>query len=203
MKKYENIITKVRAYEEKRGISYAKSTGTLFQALKKIYILLFAYTMLWNLLYILSILMNRSNSGSFNGYGMPFTVVCVSTAVLTSGFVIMFTKIKLAGIIANIFPIVSLGIVYAQSTKDIMGFLGFKLIFYWRHAVPLLLMLIICIIMIVIIIRENVIFNSNYKKIVENLYNEYHNDIDNGESENENDGKWDEFLKNYDISKLQ
>ena len=52
MKMQESVLRRVRAVEEKNGIKYAKTDGKLYKTLRVFYIIIFAYTMVINLLYI-------------------------------------------------------------------------------------------------------------------------------------------------------
>ena len=52
MKMQESVLKRVRMIEEKHGITYAKTDGKLYKALRVSYTLLFIYTMGINLLFV-------------------------------------------------------------------------------------------------------------------------------------------------------
>lgn len=191
MKKQNEIIKRVKQYEEKRGISYAKTDGRLFGTLKVIYTILFAYTMAINILFILGWLL-MSGTESFKYITDSLYTIIGCTGLIIAGFVLICTRLKLLGSALSILPLILSVLTFARLLEDATLRFGYKISFYWRHLAPITIMLLLLIFMIVIIVKEKIIFNSNYKKVVNVIYAEYL-------TVNKEDStvSWEEFLKNY------
>lgn len=195
MKKYDSIMKRVRAVEEKYGIKYASPDGRLFKGSKIIYTLIWAYTLVINLMFLAGMLLVHSGTDNMASVKNYIINAAVCTAVLIVGFVLMCTKIKLAGIITSIVPLPFMAVFFGAALKDDFGFMGFKLSYYWRHLAPAAVMLILLVIMLVVILRYTFKTNAQYKRIVDNLYATYHV---GGDAADMTEEQWEEFLKNYD-----
>ena len=87
MKMQESVLQRVRAVEEKNGIKYAKTEGKLYKTLRVIYIILFAYTMAINLLFVAGTALVYGKTDNFINVQNTVISVCVCTAVIIAGFV--------------------------------------------------------------------------------------------------------------------
>ena len=191
MKLNNEIINRVRQYEEKRGISYAKAEGKLFSSLKIIYTILFAYTMAINLLFILGwALMSGTESFKYITDSLYTIIAC--TGITIVGFVLICTKLKFWGNVISIFPLVFSVLIFARLLEDATIRFGYKISFYWRHLGPIAVMVLLLIFMSAIIIREKICFNKNYKKVINVIYEEYMSI-----PKEEQEISWEEYLKNY------
>ncbi len=190
MKMYDNILQKVRLYEEKRGIIYAKTDGKLYKGLKVFYVLLFAYTMVMNTLFLLGAFLSDS---VFKTLGNSVYTVLGLSAVLIASLVIVRFKNKLwaniAFLMLNIISCVGLGFTFGILLQDVIGF---KASFYWRHLVPLCLMVILSVALTVVALRAVLKIRKTYKKIIENIYTTYKA----SEETDLSDEQWEEVLKN-------
>ena len=193
MKMQESILRRVRMIEEKNGIKYAKTDGRLYKALRVISIIVFAYTMAVNLLYIVGMLFVYLGTDSFENVLNSLISVCVCTALMIAGFILSFFRFKLAAGIISIVPEIFLIPVFGTVLSDGIGFMGFKASFYWRHLVPLVLLIILMTATTVIALRARIKTEKQYKKVTDNLYKLYQQ---NGNDISEE--QWEEFLRNYD-----
>ena len=193
MKMQEGVLRRVRAVEEKNGIKYAKTDGRLYKTLRTFYIIIFAYTMVINLFYIMSRAFVYGGTDGFKDIANCFISVCICTGLMIAGFVLSFFRFKTAAGIMSIVPEIFLIPVFGVELRDSLGFMGFKTLFYWRHLVPLALLAILMTATTVIALRAKFKTEKQYKKVTDNLYKRYKEsgaDI--------SDGQWEEFLSNYD-----
>lgn len=193
MKMQESVLRRVRAVEEKNGIKYAKTDGRLYKTLRVLYIITFAYTMAINLLYIAGMALVYGGTDNFKSVANSLISVCVCTAVIIAGFVLSFFRFKLAAGIISIIPEIFLIPVFGSGLRDDLGFMGFKLSFFWRHLVPLTLLVILMTAATVIAVRARMKTEKQYKKVTDNLYKLY-----KASGTDVTDEQWEEFLKNYD-----
>ena len=190
MKMYDNILQKVRLYEEKRGIVYAKTDGKLYKGLKVFYVLLFAYTMVMNLLFLLGVVLSETTFNALKN--SVYTVLGLSIMLVVALVVMRFKNTVWANVLSavlNILSCVGLGLTFGILLQDVIGF---KSSFYWRHLVPLCLMVIVTLAISFVALRAVFKTRKTYKKIVENIYTTYKASEDTTLSDEE----WEEVLKN-------
>ena len=193
MKMQESVLRRVRTVEEKNGIKYAKTDGKLYKTLRVFYAIVFAYTMVINLLYISGMALVYGGTDDFKNVANSLISVCVCTALIIAGFLLSFFRFKLVAGIISIVSEIFLIPVFGFVLRDSLGFMGFKVSFFWRHLIPLALLVILMTATTVIAVRAKIKTEKQYKKVTDNLYNLYKKsgaDI--------SDEQWEEFLKNYD-----
>lgn len=193
MKMQESVLRRVRMVEEKNGIKYAKTDGRLYKTLRVFYIIIFAYTMAINLLYIAGMAFVHGGTEDFKNIANSFISVCVCTAVIIAGFVLSFFRFKLVAGIISIVPEIFLIPVFGSVLSDSLGLMGFKASFYWRHLVPLVLLVILMTAATVIAVRARIKTEKQYIKVTDNLYKLY-----KASGAEISDEQWEEFLNNYD-----
>ena len=193
MKMQESVLRRVRAVEEKNGIKYAKTDGKLYKTLRVFYIIIFAYTMVINLLYISGMALVYGGTEDFKNVVNSLIAVCVCTALIIAGFVLSFFRFKLAAGIISVVPEIFLIPVFGLELRDSLGFMGFKTSFYWRHLAPLAILIILMTATTVIAVRAKVKTEKQYKKVTDNLYKLYKES-----GADLSDEQWEEFLANYD-----
>lgn len=193
MKMQESVLQRVRTVEEKNGIKYAKTEGKLYKTLRVIYIILFAYTMAINLFYIAGMAIVYGGTDNFKNVVNSLISVSVCTAVIIAGFVLSFFRFKLAAGIISIIPEILLIPVFGSAMRDITGFMGYTVSFFWRHLIPLALLVIIMTATTVIAVRARIKTEKQYKKVMDNLYNIYKQSGTDITEE-----QWEEFLRYYD-----
>ncbi|MBQ8532634.1 MAG: hypothetical protein IJ432_04285 [Clostridia bacterium] len=197
MKKYDGVLKRVRALEQKKGIVYAKPDGKLCRSLRVIYTVVFAYTMAINLLYIAGMLITVDAGTTLmpDVLNSVLTVSACSIFVI-AGLVLMYCKFYLTAGITSVIPLVFLVPVFAVRLKDDLdGLFGYKYSFYWRHFVPIVIMILLMVWMTVIAQRAKIKTDRLYKKVTENLFNMYK--VTDDESENISEEQWNDFLQNY------
>lgn len=197
MKMYDSVLARVRAVEEKNGISYAKTGGALYKTLRVIYSIIFFYSVAVNLLFIAGMFMVRYGTDNFKSVKNLLISVCICTGVMLAGYVLSFFKFKLIAGIISVLPEILLIPLFGNAMRDTLGLFGFKYSFYWRHSVPLVLLIILMIWTTVIALRARIKTEKQYKKVTENLYNLY-NVTAGGESDGITDEQWESFLQAYD-----
>ena len=189
MKMYDNILQKVRLYEEKRGIVYTKTDGKLYKGLKFFYILLFVYTMVMNLFFLLGAVLSETVFIALKN--SVFTVFGLSMTLVVSLVVMRFKNTVWANILSavlNVLSCVGLGFTFGVLLQDVIGF---KASFYWRHLVPLCLMVIVTLALNFVALRAVFKTRKTYKKMVENIYSTYQASEETVLS----DEQWEEVLK--------
>ncbi len=196
MKKYEGVLKRVRILEEKNGIKYAKTDGKLYVALKVLYSIVGVWALLMNLFFILGFLLQYTGTDNMPSALNYILIVSVFTVLMIAGYVLSCCRIYLVGGIISVISEIALIPFFGSILTDSLGFLGFKLSFYWRHFVPLAIMLVLMIAMTVIAVRANLKTNSMYKKVCANLYSMYNIAVANGEPVT--DEQWEEFLSGFD-----
>ena len=184
MKMQESVLKRVRMIEEKHGITYAKTDGKLYKALRVSYTLLFIYTMGINLLFICGMLLTRLGTDNFKSILNSLITVIVCTVLIIAGYILSFTRFKLVSGILSVLP---------EIMKDSLGVMGFTPSYFWRHFAPLLILVILMAATTVIAVRARIKTEKQYKKVLGNLYALYSvntNDI--------SDEQWEIFLAEYD-----
>lgn len=193
MKMQESVLKRVRMVEKKHGITYAKTDGKLYKALRVSYTVLFAYTMGINLLFICGMLLTRLGTDNFKSILNSLITVSVCTVLIIAGYILSFTRFKLISGILSVLPEILLIFTYGTMMKDSLGVLGFTPSYFWRHFAPLLILVILMAATTVIAVRARIKTEKQYKKVLDNLYALYSvntNDI--------SDEQWEAFLAEYD-----
>ena len=199
MKKHDGIAKRARQLMEKHGVEYAAADGALFTNLRIILLVVYIYKLLMNLIYIFGAFYNRNASGYVIKAGV-MTAVCISTAVMVAGGVMIFSKkllYKFAGIIGMF---LSLPVQLTAFSGIMRSSDGIRGQFFSMHFVPAVIMAAVLVWMLVIIIRAEHIENKYYKKVLDNLYAEHHEQIVSDGDKNVSDEDWGNFLENYDPS---
>lgn len=189
MKKNQIIMNRVEQYEYKKGISYLKTDGKFYFTLKVLISIFFAWAISMNILAVLSWGIRIGNE-SFKHVANEFFTLLSFGILSIIGFVLIFTKLKAAGIIASIVTSIFTIITYAPLLQDGTVILGYKTIYFTRHFIPYAMVTILAILMFIVVLIEYFKYNANYKRIEKNLYTEY-----SLMRENENlDITWEEYL---------
>lgn len=191
MKMYDNVLEKVKLYEEKRGIVYATTDGRLYKGLKGLYVLAFVYTMVMNFFFIMGNVLSETRFENFKN--SVYTVGALSLVLIVALVALRFKKhivANAAAFVLNAFGSAALVLTFAKLLEDV---LGYKASFYWRHLVPLCILVFLSLCLTIIAVRAILKTQKSYKKVVENLYLSHQTAAENtGLSDEE----WDEVLKN-------
>ncbi|MBR5222728.1 MAG: hypothetical protein IKV81_00995 [Clostridia bacterium] len=190
----ENILNRVKEREQKSGVYYAKKDGKGYKICKWLYILAFAFTMVINALYIIGILLIKSELPSNSTMNMNgFITVSILTAVMI--LMLILSKFNDNHIIAGVFgggnaiTSVCLIIVFGQMLGNTYVNLPAK--FYLLHLLPLAIVVLCSLIMSVIVINAHLKTKKAYEQVLEIVFREYNALPD------ENKPDWEEFVNNY------
>ena len=183
MKMYDGIVSKVRLIERKNGIVYMDTDSVTYKIFKWIYILVFAFSLVINSIYILGAVWEN----------LPFFTPLVCTVGLILGLVFLAFKKHIASVILTL-PSAIMLMLFFPHGLTYSNILNPK--YYWAHLVPMIILCLSVLICGFIAVRANLKFKKTYEKVVNNLYNEYKIDLGGGEDIPED--KWEEFLENYD-----
>ena len=202
MKKYESIVKRVQIYEDKCCAEYQKSNGPLFKFLRKAYVLISVYAVCINLLFITVTKWNMSNWREDNTdiyvEEYQYVLLGICTFVLIVSAVLIFTRLKAIGCITGIISLpFMLHVFVAPCTDKLEGFLGYKAHFYYENLIPDVVLMILLIWMLVLVLRERILTNYRYRKIEENIYQNYREQFNKDEFV-VTDEMWEEYIKNYD-----
>ena len=190
----ENILNRVKEREQKLGVYYAKKDGNGYKICKWLYVLAFAFTMVINALYIIGILLIKSELPSNSTMDMNgFITVCILTAVML--FVFILSKFNANPIVAGVFGglnvilSVCFTIVYGQMLGNTYVNLPAK--FYLVHLLPFSIIILCSVIMAVIVINSHLKTKKAYEQVLEIVFREYNALPDDQKPE------WEEFVENY------
>ncbi|MDD6478529.1 MAG: hypothetical protein PUF48_01780 [Oscillospiraceae bacterium] len=189
MKKHSAILNRVEQYKQKQGINYTNSSSRIFLILKVFLSVFFTWSVIMNLLTILSWSL-RIGTESFKYVSDNFYTILFLTILSIIGFVFVFTKLKLVGTIILPIPSIYTMFVYAPLLEDATNTLGYKTIFFTRHVIPNVAIAIIALIMLSIILFAHFKSISLYKNTEKTIYKEY---ADKKEKNNL-DITWEEYL---------
>lgn len=193
MKMYDGVLARVREMEEKYGIKYARTNGTLFKTLKVLYIISGIWMLIMNLFFVLGFWLTYSGTEYMSDALNSIITVSVSSVLIIIGFIILRFKLYIPSIILNIVPAAFLLAVFGNFLKDDLGFLGFKTSFYLRHFAPITLLIIFIIWLTAIALKEKYMTEKQYKKVTENLFDAFNVNSEEDITEEH----WEEFLQNY------
>ena len=183
MKMYNGIVSKVRLIERKNGIVYTDTDSVIYKVFKWVYILVFAFSLVINSIYILGAIWEN----------LPFITPLVCTVGLILGLVFLALKKHIISVILTL-PSAIMLMLFFPHGLTYSNVLNPK--YYWAHLVPLIILCLSVLICGFIAVRANLKFKKTYEKVVNNLYNEYKLDLGGGEDIPED--KWEEVLENYD-----
>jgi len=200
MKKYDGVIKRVREIEWKYGIAYPRPDEKPYKLANFFYVIFFLWANVMNVMHLLSIWVKSGESDAVwadFGNGTTFIGVC-AVALIIAMTLRRFKNIycHIGSFVITLAASVGLLLTYAPWFEDLTGFLGYKLDFYIRHVVPIVLMVILLGVLVYIYVNAELKTAKTYKKVVEGLYEKYGADKDGIAALN--DSEWEEFVKNYD-----
>ena len=196
MKKNANILECVEKYKYKYGISYAIDGGRLVSTLSVISYFVWIYTIFMTALFIISTsFMLSVGSADFNYIANSFSTICIGAAVMIAGAVLYLCKQKILGAAATIVAQPVMVMAYFHITRNSAGILNMS--FYWRHAVPAVILFGLSVWIMIVLIRAKIKTNKLYDMLVEGLYKQY----GKNDGETLTETEWDEFLTQYNPHK--
>lgn len=196
MKKNANILECVEKYKYKYGISYAIDGGRLVSTLSVISYFVWIYTIFMTALFIISTsFMLSVGSADFNYIANSFSTICIGAGVMIAGAVLYLCKQKILGAAATIVAQPVMVMTYFHITRNSAGILNMS--FYWRHAVPAVILFGLSLWIMIVLIRAKIKTNKLYDMLVEGLYKQY----GKNDGETLTETEWDEFLTQYNPHK--
>ena len=207
MKKNENILLQMHRHEAKAGVRRTSVEHSLGTTAKWVYILGVAWSLLMNVMYFLSVYVQRGHtldvqdgkdmSVLFEDYiaatSGSLVLVGIMTLVILFGAVAFKKRWYIPCAIANVLPAIVLILHFKTRMSDLFAVNGgMPLSFVLRHLVPLLLLIAGAAVYSVIGILYNISENRAYENFVAKIY-EQHPDRFGKMTDEE----WDEFLNNY------
>jgi len=200
MKKYNGVILKTQMYEYKKGIEYAKPETKLYKWLRALNTVVFAYTSFLNLLFVLGMLLHiEAGTLTMKDVGKNIYTVGIATIMALIGIIFMYCKLYITAEILCIVSLPATIFIYAplmvESMYPLEGWFGYKESFYWKHFLPVVFVVMLSVWMLVIVIRSKVLFDRNYKKVCDDLFEVYKSKL--GEDEVVTEEGWQNFLENY------
>ena len=197
MKKNANIIEYVKKYKYKYGISNISENDRVMKMLTACAAVVWCYAFFMIMVFILGMLGKfRFGGFDFELYKRSFFVVVGGAVLMIGGAVFLCCKQRLAAAIVTIVSQPIVLVEFAYLMKDPAGKLLFS--FYWRHAIPAILLVIFAILIIAAIVNGIVKDNKLYNQLVDALYKQY----GTRDGEKLNEEQWQEFLSNYDPKKI-
>ncbi len=196
MKKYESVLKRVEQMEYKLGISYQKVDGRLYKVQRIINLIAVVYLFGINLLFILSALLNAANGNRIVN-NQTLWLIAGGTAIEILSVVFSFTKFKIVGGVCGLLPLPYFVFIFAKLCEGYTsGWFGYTLNFYTRHLSSYVIILLASAIMLFIALRQRIRVNRDYKRILNNIYENYRNEAVNTGKE-PTDEEWKEFIENY------
>ena len=212
MKMYENVLRRARALEEKKGIRYTKVDEGMYNTFKLLLTLASIWSLFMNGLFVLARHVNYSGTAIIDSINSQNLTVSVFSVIIIACLVMLrlkflrkwkfFNEVSVHIISAILITIssVCLLFLFADLSRDELGFLGVKTFFYFRHLAPLALMSFFVICMAIIAIHASYKTNKMYNKVLADLYESFKKENDENSITDE---KWEEFLKNYNPDEKQ
>jgi len=172
MKKNPKILDRVEQYKRKKGISYINADSTFFKTSKVFLCIFFAWAIVMNLLTVLSWSLKIGTEG-FKYVSISFYTILIVSLLSIAGFVLVFTRKKLIGVIISPVASILTIIAYAPLLKDATMKLGYKTIFFTRHLIPHAGITVFSLIMLFTLLIYHFKSNVLYKKLEKTIYEEY------------------------------
>ncbi|MBO4467814.1 MAG: hypothetical protein J5766_00800 [Clostridia bacterium] len=200
MQKYKNISEKIKKIEYKLGVSYVKTSNSAYKRLRIFNMICVIYLLGINTLTLLSAYLHKIWANEFYFTRLTYILLIVGTLMEVGGVVLNFFKIHVIGNLLNIIPLPYFVCVFAPMLKHPEGLFGYRVIFYTRHLISYVFILILSLVMIFIAVRQQIKARLLYKKILENIYEEYKKK--KGEEDfSVSEADWDKYVKNFDPRK--
>lgn len=192
MTKNSNILEHVEKYKHKYGISYADEKGSLVKTLFIISSVVWIYSFFMTVLFLLSTFLKiKIGIASFNYIASSFVTVCVCACIMIIGAILYLCRQKIVGcaVVCAVQPLVILA--FSHITRNSAG--EINLSFYWRHAVPAVILFCLTLWIMIVLIRAKIKTDKLYNMLLDGLYKQY------GQKDGEKltEEQWQDFLEGY------
>lgn len=167
MKYDKDLLKKAFDYQYKRGITYQRTDGTMYKAVRTFQIVSFVYLIAFQLILLLALwLVPNDNPAHY------LQNTLISFTLFIAAFVVMFFKLNLTALILNcvgfalkISPLIPLLILNS-------GAVDIQPVFYWQHLIPMIMAFIGSLWLTIITLKERYIIKRDYKIVAEKNYKE-------------------------------
>ncbi len=212
MKKNANILLKMHQKEARCGITRTYVDGGLGITLKVLHIIAFAYTIIINTIYLISVNINTDliieNIGKENlsvsqedqlaAINNSIIFVIIMSVLLIGGMVCLAIKRFTPTLILSCVPSVLLVLHFAERMSETLTLNGLACSYTYNHLVPLALVFITALIYCIIGIHFNISENKAYTAFTASLYSAYSDKLENISEE-----EWEKFLNEYEPPKKE
>lgn len=192
MKRNANILEYVKKYKYKYGISNVSENTRIMNVLTAFIALSWCYAFFMAVVFILGTsLQIKHGLVDFSYFKNSFISIVTGTTLMIIAAVMFFCKKKIVAFAVSIISQPVIVMAFAHLLKDPIGDLKWS--FYWRHAIPAMVLVVFAAIELIFLINGIIKDNKLYDMLVEGLYKQY------GTSDGEKltDDEWNEFLTNY------
>lgn len=196
MKKNANILEYVEKYKYKYGISNVSDNNKIMNFLTVLAGICWCYAFFMAMVFILGTCMQlKIGHVDFEFFKNSFYSIIIGTVLMIVAAFLLCCKQKIAACITSIVSQPVMVIAFAHLMKDPIGDLKFS--FYWRHAIPAILLVFFAVLVLIALINGIVKDNKLYDMLVEGLYKQY----GTRDGEKLSEDEWNEFLINYNPKK--
>ncbi len=192
MKKNANILEYVEKYKYKYGISNVSDNKRIMNVLTVLGAICWCYAFFMAMIFIIGTSMQiKLGFVDFDFFKNSFYSIITGTVLMVASAVLLCCRQKLIACIVGIISQPVMVIAFSHLMRDPIGDL--KLSFYWRHAIPAVLLVLFAVIILFFLLNGIVKDNKLYNMLVEGLYKQY----GTRDGEKLTDDEWNEFLSNY------
>ena len=128
-------------------------------------------------------------------------LIIVGTLVIIAGVILNKLEFNITGNILTLVPIPYFVYLFARVSEDENGFFGYSGSYFIRYFISYVFIVIFVSCMLFFAIRQQVRTRKLYKKILDNVYEEYKKKNGDGKEFDVTEEEWDVFLKNFDPRK--
>lgn len=191
MKKSKNILDYVEKYKEKYGIKYINSNSPFIKRLGIAAAVVWCYSFLILMISVFSFIINfKSGILIWSKLSDVFIATLCCAVVMVIAAVLFVTDKKISASLTAVVGQAVLVITYMPISP--YG-AGYSSSFYYKFAVPAILLILIAVIVCVFLIRAKLKTDKLYKYLIEGIYNQY----GSKDGEKLSEKEWQEFLDAY------
>ena len=195
MQKYKKIKEKVKEIEFKLGIGYVKTDDRPYKVLRILNVICVVYLLFINTVTLISFGIQANMNNSKISI-TTFALILVGTVFELAGIILNRVKFHILGNILCILPLPYFTIIFSKMLEHPDGLFGYMSIFYIRYFISYVFIFIFCCSMLFIAIRQQIRIRKLYKRVLNNIYNEYKKKTGLDET-SVSDEEFEEFVKNY------
>ena len=198
MKYYKSVLKKVDLINYKKGRTRLDEESGFYKACKVLYILSFAWFMLFHVIYLLSnLLVYAYHQNSIPNINVPlFITSCVVFVFMVAAFIFVKYKWQMFTFLLTLVGGVAQKVMVGRVDNLKLEIIEHSIIatkYFWRHHAPIILMIIFTACMLFVGISRRRYLKSDYENALNALYNEY-----SKENPEASDTEWTAHLEELD-----